>query len=181
MDLGLKGKKAIITGGSKGIGLATAHALADEGVDVAICSRKADDVNAALEALSSKGVNAIGGAADVADGDSFKAWMASTIEELGGLDILVPQVSAGGGDPSEKGWAANFQTDIMGTVRAVESSIEALRESNGSIVMISTTTAIEEGPGSGPYGAVKAGLLNCLLYTSPSPRDRSLSRMPSSA
>ena len=86
--------------------------------------------------------------------------MASTIEELGGLDILVPQVSAGGGDPSEKGWAANFQTDIMGTVRAVESSIEALRASNGSIVMISTTTAIEEGPGSGPYGAVKAGLLN---------------------
>ena len=48
----------------------------------------------------------------------------------------------------------------MGTVRAVESSIEALRASNGSIVMISTTTAIEEGPGSGPYGAVKAGLLN---------------------
>ena len=54
MDLGLKGKKAIITGGSKGIGLATAHALADEGVDVAICSRKADDVNAALEALKGK-------------------------------------------------------------------------------------------------------------------------------
>ena len=126
MDLGLKGKKAIITGGSKGIGLATAHVLADEGVDVAICSRKIDDVNAALEALKGKGVNAIGGAADVADGDSFKAWMASTIEELGGLDILVPQVSAGGGDPSEKGWEANFQTDIMGTVRAVESSIEAV-------------------------------------------------------
>ena len=73
MDLGLKGKKAIITGGSKGIGLATAHALADEGADVAICSRKADDVNAALEALSSKGVNAIGGAADVADGDGVGA------------------------------------------------------------------------------------------------------------
>ena len=162
MDLGLKGKKAIITGGSKGIGLATAHVLADEGVDVAICSRKIDDVNAALEALKGKGVNAIGGVADVADGDSFKAWMASTIEELGGLDILVPQVSAGGGDPSEKGWEANFQTDIMGTVRAVESSIEALRASSGSIVMISTTTAIEEGPGSGPYGAVKAGLLNVI-------------------
>ena len=160
MDLGLKGKKAIITGGSKGIGLATAHVLADEGVDVAICSRKIDDVNAALEALKGKGVNAIGSVADVADGDSFKAWMASTIEELGGLDILVPQVSAGGGDPSEKGWEANFQTDIMGTVRAVESSLEALRASSGSIVMISTTTAIEEGPGSGPYGAVKAGLLN---------------------
>ena len=100
MDLGLKGKKAIITGGSKGIGLATAHALADEGVDVAICSRKADDVNAALEALSSKGVNAIVGAADVDDGESFKDCMASTIEELGGRDIVVQTVSSGGGYPS---------------------------------------------------------------------------------
>ena len=69
-------------------------------------------------------------------------------------------MSAGGGNPSEDGWAANFQTDIMGTVRSVEASLEALRASNGSIVIISTTTAIEEGPGSGPYGAVKAGLLN---------------------
>ena len=56
MDLGLKGKKAIITGGSKGIGLASAHALADEGADVAICSRNIDDVNSALEVLKGKGV-----------------------------------------------------------------------------------------------------------------------------
>ena len=104
MDLGLKGKKAIITGGSKGIGLASAHALADEGVDVAICSRNIDDVNAALEALKGKGVNAIGGAVDVADGDALKTWIASAIGDLGGLDILVPQVSAGGGNPSEDGW-----------------------------------------------------------------------------
>ena len=74
MDLGLKGKKAIITGGSKGIGLASAHALADEGADVAICSRNIDDVNSALEALKGKGVNAIGGAVDVADGDALKAF-----------------------------------------------------------------------------------------------------------
>lgn len=97
MDLGLKGKKAIITGGSKGIGLASAHALADEGVDIAICSRNIDDVNSALDALKGKGVNAIGGAVDVADGDALKTWIASAISDLGGLDVLVPQVSAGGG------------------------------------------------------------------------------------
>ena len=89
------------------------NALADEGVDVAICSRNIDDVNSALDALKGKGVNAIGGAVDVADGDALKTWIASTIGDLGGLDILVPQVSAGGGNPSEDGWAANFQTDIM--------------------------------------------------------------------
>ena len=59
MDLGLKGKKAIITGGSKGIGLASAHALADEGADVAICSRNIDDVNSALDALKGKGVHIV--------------------------------------------------------------------------------------------------------------------------
>ena len=56
MDLGLKGKKAIVTGGSKGIGRATAELLADEGADVAICARNADEVAAAVEALKSKGV-----------------------------------------------------------------------------------------------------------------------------
>ena len=86
MDLGLKGKKAIITGGSKGIGLASAHALADEGVDVAICSRNIDDVNSALDALKGKGVNAIGGAVDVADGDALKTWIASAISDLHNID-----------------------------------------------------------------------------------------------
>ena len=160
MDLGLKGKKAFVTGGSKGIGRATAELLADEGADVAICARNADEVAAAVEALKSKGVNAIGDSVDVGDGDAYKAWITSAIEQLGGLDVLVPNVSAGGGNPSEDGWKANFEVDIMGTVRAVETSLPALEASKGSIVIISTTTAIEEGPGSGPYGAVKAGLIN---------------------
>ena len=97
MDLGLKGKKALVTGGSKGIGRATAELLASEGADVAICARNADEVSAAVDALKSKGVNAVGSAVDVGDGDAYKKWIESAIGELGGLDILVPNVSAGGG------------------------------------------------------------------------------------
>ena len=115
MDLGLKGKKALVTGGSKGIGRATAELLASEGADVAICARNADEVSAAVEALKSKGVNAVGSAVDVGDGDAYKKWIESAIGELGGLDILVPNVSAGGGANigSEEGWKANFEVDIM--------------------------------------------------------------------
>ncbi len=168
MDLGLKGKKALVTGGSKGIGRATAELLASEGADVAICARNADEVSAAVEALKSKGVNAIGSAVDVGDGDAYKKWIESAIGELGGLDILVPNVSAGGGANigSEDGWKANFEVDIMGTARAVNASLESLTASKGSIVIISTTTALEEGPGSGPYGVVKAALINYANHVS---------------
>ena len=79
MDLGLKGKKALVTGGSKGIGRATAELLASEGADVAICARNADEVSAAVDALKSKGVNAIGSAVDVGDGDAYKKWIGQNL------------------------------------------------------------------------------------------------------
>ena len=68
MDLRIKGQKALITGGTKGIGRAIADALADEGSNVSICARNEDEVNAAVEALSAKGVTAFGQSVDVGDG-----------------------------------------------------------------------------------------------------------------
>ena len=67
MDLGLKGKSVLVTGGSKGIGLAVAELFADEGANVAICARNADDVARAVKALTKKGVKSWGRAIDVAD------------------------------------------------------------------------------------------------------------------
>ena len=160
MDLELKGKKAIVTGGSRGIGKCVAQTLVNEGAEVGICARNEEEVKAAVDSLSSGGSKVIGEVADVGDGDSYKAWITSAIEDLGGLDLFVANVSAGGGNNTEEGWKANFEVDVLGTVRGIETVTPALSDSKGSVVIISTTTAIENGPGAGAYGAMKAALMN---------------------
>ena len=94
MDLGLEGKRAIVTGGSKGIGRRCADIFADEGAHVAICARNAGEVEATVAALRAKGVTAHGAALDVADKAALEAWVADAAEALGGIDIVVANVSA---------------------------------------------------------------------------------------
>lgn len=160
MDLQLKGGKALITGGSKGIGRAIADRLADEGCNVAICARNEEQVNEAVAALSAKGVTAFGQAVDVADGDALKAWVAASAEALGGIDNVVANVS-GPNAQGDDGWQAKFDVDIMGTVRLVEAATSHLENSaNASVLIISTTAALEHFIGPGAYNAMKAGLLN---------------------
>jgi 3-oxoacyl-[acyl-carrier protein] reductase len=160
MDLELKGKNALVTGGSRGIGKCVAQTLVNEGAEVGICARNGEEVKAAVDSLSSGGSKVIGAVADVGDGYSYKAWITSAIEDLGGLDLFVANVSAGGGNNTEEGWKANFEVDVLGTVRGIETVTPALSDSKGSVVIISTTTAIENGPGAGAYGAMKAALIN---------------------
>ncbi|MCZ6658695.1 MAG: SDR family oxidoreductase [Gammaproteobacteria bacterium] len=160
MDLRIKGQKALITGGTKGIGRAIADALADEGSNVSICARNEDEVNAAVEALSAKGVTAFGQSVDIGDGEALAAWISASAEALGGIDTIVANVS-GGNAPGEAGWRANFEHDVLGTIRLVEGSTEYLENSeNASVLIISTTAALEKFIGAGAYNAMKAALLN---------------------
>ncbi len=159
MDLDLKGKKAVITGGSRGIGRAIANVLVAEGADVAICARNEEAVNAAVSDLSGSG-KAIGASVDVADKAALQGWIASAAEELGGIDILIPNVSAGGGQMDEKGWRANLEVDILGTTNAIEAAMPSLEASDaGSIVVIGTTAAVEDFLGPQTYNAMKAALI----------------------
>ncbi len=160
MDLQLKGAKALITGGTKGIGRAIANTLADEGCNVAICARNQEEIDAAVADLSSKGVTAFGQSVDVGDADSLKNWIDASAEALGGVDIIVSNVS-GGGAQGEDAWRRHLEYDMLGAVRMVEGAMSHLENSdNGNVILISTTAALEKFMNAGPYNALKAALLN---------------------
>jgi 3-oxoacyl-[acyl-carrier protein] reductase len=160
MDLGIKGQRALITGGTKGIGRAIADTLADEGCHVSICARNEAEVKSAVDALTRKGVNAFGRAFDVGNGEALASWVKESAEALGGIDIAVANVS-GVNAPGEAGWRSNFEYDVLGTVRLVTASLPYLEKSkNGNVIIISTTAALEKFIAAGSYNAMKAALLN---------------------
>jgi 3-oxoacyl-[acyl-carrier protein] reductase len=159
MDLGLAGMKAVVTGATKGIGRAVAEHFAAEGTDVAICARNAGEVAEAVAALAGRGVRATGRALDVADGPALTQWIQDVGGELGGIDIVVSNVSALAIGQDEASWQAEFSTDMMGAVRAVNAAMPFLERSKAaSVVVISSVSGREVDFAAGPYGVFKDAL-----------------------
>jgi 3-oxoacyl-[acyl-carrier protein] reductase len=160
MDLGLKGKKAIVTGGTRGIGRAVASLLAAEGCDVAICARNRAAVDETVAVLARTGVKATGGAVDVADLAVLRGWIAEAAATLGGLDIFVANVSALAQGMDEAAWRRGFEIDVMGTVFGIEAALPILERSDaGSIVVVGSTAMAEIYGPNRSYAAVKAAVV----------------------
>ena len=164
MDLKLSGKKCVILGGTRGIGRAIADTLADEGADIAICARNADQIAAAVDELKAKGVNATGGPVDVTDGAALKAWITAAGEELGGIDILVSNAGAMAQGNDEASWKQNFNLDVLGAVNAFEAAEPFLGQAadtsgDAAFIMIASISAAVADQVSS-YGPVKASLIH---------------------
>jgi 3-oxoacyl-[acyl-carrier protein] reductase len=158
MDLHLKGRTALITGGSRGIGWSTAEAFAHEGCNVAVCSRDEEHVQEAVARLQAMSVTAFGRSLDVGEAEALRAWVDDAAEALGGIDIVVANVSALGSGEGEEQWRRAIDVDLMHTVRLVEAAKPHLKESDaGSIVIVSSVSA-RRPYGASPYGSIKSAL-----------------------
>lgn len=159
MELGLDGCKALVTAATRGIGLAIAQTLADQGCDLAICARGEDGLETSRKELESRGVKVFTKSVDVADGAALEAFIEEAAESLGGLDVFVSNASAGGG-PGVAAWQPSFDVDVMGAVRGISAATPFLEASEcGSVVIISSTAALEYLGVPQAYNAMKAALI----------------------
>lgn len=156
MDLGLNGLKVLITGGSKGIGRHCAEILVREGAKVSICARTSADVQ---QAASDMGVD--GTAVDVSNKAALENWVTSSAKKMGGIDIVIGNVSALAVADDEAAWQSGFDTDMMHSVRLVNAAMPWLEKSKAASIVLVSSVSGREIDFTGPaYGAFKAALVH---------------------
>lgn len=158
MDLQLQNRNVLVTGGTRGIGRAIVEGFLREGARVAFCAR---DPQGVAQAERELGERAFGQAVDVTDGAALEQWVKDAAARLGGIDIVVPNVSALAGGQSLSAWRQAFETDLLGTVGLVNAALPHLQQSEaGAIVIISSVSGRQIDIFAEPYGALKAALIH---------------------
>jgi 3-oxoacyl-[acyl-carrier protein] reductase len=161
MDLQLTGRKALVTGASRGIGRAIAAELAREGCDLALCARGAEPLEALAKELRETGRTVYTQTVDVADEQAVAGFVETAAGQLGGLDVVVSNVSAGGLKGPDQ-WRISFEADLLAFVRLAEAAVPHLERSDAAaIVVIGTTSAFDTLPptSANSYAALKAAVL----------------------
>ena len=160
MDLHLAGKKVIVTGASKGIGLAIANEFAKEGASVSICARGRDSLESARELIAGNGGNVYADICDVSDKKSLIRYIENAVQNLGGLNILVNNPSGFGRSDDEDGWQVGIDIDLMALVRASWTAVPFIEKTGGgSIIHTSSISGLTSSLRTPPYGAVKAAVI----------------------
>jgi 3-oxoacyl-[acyl-carrier protein] reductase len=160
MDLGLRGKAVVITGGSRGIGRAIATICAMEGADIAICARTQNGLENALAELQIYGTHVFGQRADVTKSRELEQFLQASAERYGGIDILINNVGGAQGKgligSTDEEWMGTFDLNIFHAVRASRTVIPYMQQrGEGSIVIISSISGYKPSL-SLQYGAAKA-------------------------
>jgi NAD(P)-dependent dehydrogenase (short-subunit alcohol dehydrogenase family) len=165
VELGLAGRRALVTGGSKGIGLAIAEELAAEGVDVAICARHEAEVDAAAARLRASGRMVHAQTADVTDAEQVRDLVDRTVSALGGLDILVN--NAGAARPgnfeslTDEDWRGDLDVKLFSQIRCTRSALPHLRASSAPrVININSVYARYPDPTFFATTVIRAACLN---------------------
>ncbi len=159
MELGLRGKKVIINGGSRGIGKAALEIYAAEGCDIAFFSRDKARVEATVAELQKHGVKVFGDAFDMNDAAAYQAWLVSAAERLGGCDIFIHNASSSGAQGTMD-WDLTFRLDMMGAVNGCQTLEPFLEKSDApSVILMSSTAAVETFIYPQAFNAIKAAII----------------------
>ncbi|WP_222917712.1 glucose 1-dehydrogenase [Natrinema sp. SYSU A 869] len=160
------GETAIVTGSSSGIGKSIAERFADDGVDVVVCSREQDNVDPVAEAIneSDSPGRALPVECDVTDREAVEALVEATVEEFGGLDVLVNNAGASFmadfDDISPNGWKTIMDINVNGTYHCTHAAAEHLKDGGGSVINLASVAGQRGSPLMSPYGAAKAAVIN---------------------
>jgi 3-oxoacyl-[acyl-carrier protein] reductase len=163
MDLGLKGKTAIVTGGSRGIGRAIARAFAAEGANLAICARGEEQLRQTAAELEASGVKVVAVPTDVRNRESVDHFVSAAAETFGRIDILVNNAGGSRGrtfvEMGDIDWQETLEINFLSALHASQAVIPHLRkQGQGVILNISSIYANERGTGQIGYNATKAAL-----------------------
>lgn len=160
MKIDFAGKKAIVCGGSRGIGKAIALGFAACGGDVSICARDSATLEETRAEIARLGHKAHAVSADLSKGEAVRGYVREAIGALGGVDFLVNNASAFASSDDDQGWTSSLAVDMLSIVHATQEALPALRESHGSVVNISSISALHPAGRQPPYGAIKAAVIH---------------------
>lgn len=160
----LNGKTALITGGSKGIGLAAAQALADNGVNVAIVARNKDDLKDALLTLEKKGVKAIAISGDVSNKEDVDNIVSEVLSDFGNIDILINNAGIMGGgsffDDNEETFRKMMDVNVFGMYYMMKAVLPGMqKQSSGDVINISSVSGLRSSANSALYAASKHAVI----------------------